>query len=110
MFELITRTPLFPGDSEGLQVLEQSCVLGSPTAEEMSKLSEIVDAPLLQLVKRAGNIPRVDIVKLINSDVYSARDAAEAADLIQNLLKWVPWERLSAKAAMQHPFLKDTTI
>jgi serine/threonine protein kinase len=31
LFELLTRTPLFPGDTEGLQILEQTCILGSPS-------------------------------------------------------------------------------
>lgn len=30
LFELMTRTPLFPGDSEGLQLLEQAQILGMP--------------------------------------------------------------------------------
>ena len=33
LMELLTRTPLFPGDSEGLQVLEQLLVLGSPSKQ-----------------------------------------------------------------------------
>ena len=31
LFELITRTPLFVGDAEGLQVLEQAQVKGMPS-------------------------------------------------------------------------------
>ena len=31
LFELITRTPLFPGEQEGLQILEQAQILGMPS-------------------------------------------------------------------------------
>jgi serine/threonine protein kinase len=35
LFELITRTPLFPGEQEGLQILEQAQILGMPSKQEM---------------------------------------------------------------------------
>lgn len=47
LFELITRTPLFPGDTEGLQILEQCCVLGTPKSEEIEKLKETVEERVL---------------------------------------------------------------
>ena len=47
LFELLTRTPLFPGDTEGLQILEQSCVLGTPTEEDFKKLGELVETKVL---------------------------------------------------------------
>ena len=39
LFELITRTPLFPGDTEGLQILEQCCIIGTPSSDDIDKLS-----------------------------------------------------------------------
>jgi glycogen synthase kinase 3 beta len=39
LFELMTRTPMFPGDSEGLQLLEHMMILGSPTVPEVAALS-----------------------------------------------------------------------
>jgi serine/threonine protein kinase len=67
LFELMTRTPMFPGDSEGLQVLEHTCIIGSPTDEEMAKLSSIIEQPLLQLLRKVGTVPKLDIAKLINT-------------------------------------------
>lgn len=43
LFELITRTPMFPGDSEGLQVLEHTCIIGSPSDAEMGELAKIIE-------------------------------------------------------------------
>lgn len=34
LFELVCRTPLFPGDTEGMQVLEHAQILGMPTEKE----------------------------------------------------------------------------
>ena len=51
LFELITRTPLFPGDAEGLQVLEQAQVKGNPTSQEMEELEIICEAPVMYLLK-----------------------------------------------------------
>lgn len=51
LFELITKTPLFPGDSEGLQILEQTCIIGSPTEEDFKKLSKIVEDKVLKIVR-----------------------------------------------------------
>ena len=50
LFELITRTPLFVGDAEGLQVLEQAQVKGMPSTREMSELGKIIEKPVLLLL------------------------------------------------------------
>ena len=39
IFELLTRTPLFPGDAEGLQLIEMQQVIGPPTDSELSRFS-----------------------------------------------------------------------
>ena len=39
LFELVTRTPLFPGDAEGLQILEQAQIKGMPSESEMHELA-----------------------------------------------------------------------
>ena len=31
LFELLTRTPMFPGDAEGLQIVEMQQILGCPS-------------------------------------------------------------------------------
>ena len=38
LFELLTKRPLFPGDSEGLQLVEIQQIIGKPSAEEISDL------------------------------------------------------------------------
>ena len=55
-------------------------------------------------------MPKLDIAKLINTTKYSQKDAEECADLITKMIRWVPWERVSAMQATEHPFLKDFKI
>lgn len=62
LFELITRTPLFPGEQEGLQILEQAQILGMPSKQEMESFANICEAPVIQLFKRNVNLRPVDIV------------------------------------------------
>ena len=38
IFELLSRTPLFPGDAEGLQLIEMQQVIGPPSDVELSRL------------------------------------------------------------------------
>jgi len=52
IFELLTRTPLSPGDTEGLQILEQSCILGTPSDDELHRLSDMVEDRVLQIVRK----------------------------------------------------------
>lgn len=47
LFELISKTPLFPGDSEGLQLLEQAQVLGMPSERELQQLQQMCEAPAI---------------------------------------------------------------
>ena len=77
LFELITRTPLFPGDAEGLQILEQAQVLGMPSEIEARKLQKIVKAPVMQLFQRNhnwGSLDFVSLLKINDRNCYSRND------------------------------------
>ena len=50
LFELIARTPLFPGDAEGLQILEQAQIKGMPNERELEELKKICEQPVMQLL------------------------------------------------------------
>lgn len=107
IFELVTRTPMFPGDAEGLQLLEQAQILGLPSAEEMKELEKICDVPALSLLKQSRDFVKTDLRQILNSNSrnrYSKDDLRLAADLIQKCIEWVPRRRISATDALQHPF------
>ena len=109
LFELITRTPLFPGDAEGLQVLEQAQIKGMPNPKEMAELEKICEAPVMQLLKRNKDFGPTDLVEIMMSNSrnrYDRADMIQAADLIEKCLKWVPNQRISAIDALSHTFFR----
>ena len=110
LFELLTRTPLFPGDTEGLQILEQACIIGTPSDEELRKLSEIVEERVLSIVKKATILPKMNLTLLFSKAKYGEEEVRLAADLVNKMLRWVPSDRISAEEAMNHPFLSGTQI
>ena len=110
LFELLTRTPLFPGDTEGLQILEQACIIGTPTDEELRKLSEIVEERVLSIVKKATILPKMNLTLLFSKAKYGEEEVKLAADLVNKMLRWVPSDRISAQEAMNHPFLSGAQI
>jgi hypothetical protein len=99
---------MFPGDSEGLQILEYCMIEGTPTSEDIQKLSTIVERPMIELLKRCGTVKRQEVSKLINPGVYGQEEAFLCGDLIEKMTCWVPWERISAEDALRHPFLAES--
>jgi glycogen synthase kinase 3 beta len=104
--ELFTLTPLFPGKTEGLQIFEHMCILGSPGKEYFSQFKlpkNYMD--YLDKIKCDG-IESFD--KLLNEDsAYSEEDVKNAADLILNMLNWNINKRYSAEQCLNHPFIKE---
>ena len=43
LFEMMTNTPLFPGETEGLQILEQMSILGYPQESEIEELKTLIE-------------------------------------------------------------------
>eukprot|EP00347_Sterkiella_histriomuscorum_P004333 403360846 len=109
LFEFMGRTPLFPGDTEGLQILEQSCILGKPTSEEMQKLAQIIDPKIMTVVQNLQDLPRLDLAKLMNRNVYSEEDINQCVDLVFKMLRWCPSDRITAREALNHPFLQQNS-
>jgi glycogen synthase kinase 3 beta len=110
IFNLITCQPLFPGDSEGLQLLEQVAVIGFPTEEEMVKLGEVVPSESLDMLKQIQNVhpdtKAINMTHFIGAYINDKQQAAMAANLIDKCLKWVPSERISAVDALSHSFFR----
>ena len=86
LFELITRTPMFPGYAEGLQILEQAQIKGMPNQHEMNELQKICEAPVIQLFKKNKDFGQIDLVEILKSNSrtrYAQEDLESAADLIE---------------------------
>ena len=110
LFELISRTPLFPGDAEGLQILEQIQIKGMPTPIEVRSLKKIIELPVVGLLLKSTNHGQVDIASLLMkqyNSFNSETDIMQAADLINQCLSWVPEDRIKASDALCHKFLAN---
>jgi serine/threonine protein kinase len=110
LFELLTRTPLFPGDTEGLQILEQACVIGSPSEDELSRLGELVEEKVISVVRKAASLTGIPFEKLFSKERYGAEAMLDAAELVSMMLRWVPGDRISAAEALNHRFFSDVKI
>jgi serine/threonine protein kinase len=98
---------MFPGDSEGMQILEMAQIKGNPTEDEFARLSKLCEIPVLQLLQRNEDCYEIDLAKLMMSNSkssYIQSDIEKAADLIKKCLRWVPEDRITAKDARLHPF------
>jgi serine/threonine protein kinase len=99
--ELHTGTPIFPGASDGDQLLKQLSILGripstSPIIQK-SPLSKDLISSLLKIGKKTD---------LIESFERSSKPSL-AADLALKMLQYNPKDRLSACECLSHEYFKD---
>mmetsp|Transcript_5656 Transcript_5656/g.16048 ORF Transcript_5656/g.16048 Transcript_5656/m.16048 type:complete len:311 (+) Transcript_5656:127-1059(+) len=96
MAELVTKTPLFPGDSEIDQLYKIFNLLGTPNDEVWPGVSKLPDFrpffPKWQARNLETVVPRLDPVGL---------------QLLESLLRYAPSKRISARQALQHPWFND---
>lgn len=110
LFEMITKTAMFPGESEGLQLVEIQQILGAPSDAELQHYQEVmnVDQNVLKLftkVTKMDNNKKLEILEMFkasnaHSKIYTEDDLKEASELIEQCLKWSPADRISAEEAL----------
>jgi len=94
--EMITGRPLFPGSSEQDQLMRIFKLLGTPSPESWPGVVELPeykpDFPVY---------PKQDLANVI-------RDLdTTGIELLSTMLQYDPAKRITAKAAMSHPFFND---
>ncbi|GAA0185737.1 hypothetical protein Leryth_008021 [Lithospermum erythrorhizon] len=90
--EMARMQALFPGDSEFQQLLHIFRLLGTPGEEEWPGVTSLRDwhsYPTWEPQNLAGAVPSLD---------------PNGVDLLTKMLKYDPADRISAKAAMDHPY------
>ena len=102
----MTLRPLFPGKTEGSQLIEQVAVLGLPTKDQLHNMSTQMTKDTINLVHKLDDIPKKDFKLILPKDHMSAKEREQAADLLDQLLKWVPSERIDCEHALKHDFFK----
>jgi len=93
--ELLTLRPMFPGKTEGSQLIEQVAMLGLPSREELRGMSSSMPKDTINLVHRLDDIPKKDFRSILPKDSLSALERDQCADLLERLLRWDPHERVS---------------
>ncbi len=103
--EMFTLEPVFPGKSEGLQLIEVMALLGTPTSDDKKYLYEGLSPSVKKMVEQIEHFEPVDLKKVFPT-TYKANDIAQAADLASKMLQWDPHKRISASQALKHSFFK----
>eukprot|EP00168_Porphyra_purpurea_P000632 TRINITY_DN1072_c0_g1_i5.p1 TRINITY_DN1072_c0_g1~~TRINITY_DN1072_c0_g1_i5.p1 ORF type:complete len:271 (+),score=69.46 TRINITY_DN1072_c0_g1_i5:193-1005(+) len=94
--ELVTRSPLFPGDSEIDQLYKIFRALGTPTEDMWAGVSELPDFkptfPRWPQVSLRNTVPALDDVGL---------------SLLTQMLLYEPSQRITARDALNHPYFAN---
>ena len=72
--ELLTLRPLFPGKTEGSQLIEQVAVLGLPAREELKSMSKQITEDTIKLVHRLDDIPKKEFKSILPRDAMSDKE------------------------------------
>jgi serine/threonine protein kinase len=96
--EMVNKRPLFPGDSEIDELYRIFRGLGTPTEETWPGVTTLPDF--------AVTFPKWQ-ARPINSLIKHGNLCANGLDLLARCLDYDPAKRISAKAAMEHPYFDD---
>eukprot|EP01017_Pseudomicrothorax_dubius_P025858 TRINITY_DN2837_c0_g1_i4.p1 TRINITY_DN2837_c0_g1~~TRINITY_DN2837_c0_g1_i4.p1 ORF type:complete len:218 (+),score=46.91 TRINITY_DN2837_c0_g1_i4:114-767(+) len=100
--ELIMREPIFQGKSEGDQLFAIFKVLGSPKQEDLNELKGRVpfDSSLLDEFRA---YPRQNL----REKFFYISDFDNLVNLLDSMFEYIPERRITAAAALSHPFFAD---
>eukprot|EP00825_Cyclidium_porcatum_P052480 TRINITY_DN995_c0_g3_i2.p3 TRINITY_DN995_c0_g3~~TRINITY_DN995_c0_g3_i2.p3 ORF type:complete len:220 (+),score=54.91 TRINITY_DN995_c0_g3_i2:95-754(+) len=96
--EMVTKKPLFTGDSEIDQIYRIFRILGTPNEEVWPNVTQHKDFKVT-----FPNWPK----NRIEDVVQNLNISKSGLDLLYRMLRYDPCDRISAKSALQHPYFND---
>lgn len=96
--EMLLGKPLFPGTSTINQIEQIMSVIPAPSPEDILAVKSDYGA---SVISRMSSRPKVPFEELFPSST-----PPEAVDLVKKLLVFNPDKRLTAEAALQHPYVQ----
>ena len=101
--ELFKLMPLFMGEKEGYQIIEQICLLGNPDDSYFDCFD--ISADIKLLLRKAKLKKKIKISHVLNQfGYYQKKDIEDAEDLLINMLNFDYDERFTANLCLKHPF------
>ena len=97
-FELLTFTPLFPGDNEIDEVNKINKILGSPDDTLFEKL--------IQKSQRRNEL-NFEYQRGIGIQKFLSHVSPDCVDLINKMIEYDPEKRLTAQKCLNHIYFKD---
>jgi serine/threonine protein kinase len=64
----------------------------------------------IELVHKLDDMPKKPFFHILPHQAYDNNELKYAADLLEEMLKWVPTERISCEKALNHKFFKMANI
>lgn len=96
--EMVTKKPLFAGDSDIDQLYRIFRVLGTPNEQNWPGVSKLRD--YRNTFPNYPQNPIETVINGLNLDFFGL-------DLLKRMLTYDPTKRISAKAALHHPYFKE---
>lgn len=96
--ELVTKNPLFTGDSELDQIFKIFKILGTPTEAEWPGFKN-----LKNYQSQIPSYPKNSISSIIPSELLGE----VGIDLLERMLVYDPLKRITAKSALEHPYFSS---
>lgn len=95
---MVTKKPLFAGDSDIDQLYRIFRVLGTPNEQNWPGVSNLRD--YRNTFPNYPQNPIEAVISGLNLDLFGL-------DLLKRMLTYDPTKRITAKAALHHPYFKE---
>lgn len=106
--ELFIGKPLFPGKNSVDQLAKIVKILGPPTPEDLLAMGQTARKNTVSISK--APLTPAQSRRLLEENLLQMGIPVSAVDLLAELLKYNPAKRLTAAAALNHPFFASTIL